>query len=116
MEELNKIQDEKITIKIQGKEREVKFNFSDWAKIEKEYNGMKNFSKVADDLEDKPFETLPHLLWIGLKDKDDLSEDTYLNEFNLSDIEKITEVFAKALYGALPEDEQKKVKVEAVKK
>ena len=40
--ELEKVDSKKVTIKIKGKERELKFGFSAWAKLEREYGGIKN--------------------------------------------------------------------------
>ena len=113
--ELDKVKPEKVTLMIQGREREIKFNFSAWAVIEKEYGGFNNFEKaITDDLTDKPFETLPHLLFVALKDKEGITEDNILDDYGLQDIEYITDVFNRALYGSLPlENDGKKVEQEA---
>jgi hypothetical protein len=105
--ELEKVNAEKVTIKIKGKEREIKYGFSAWAILEKEYNGIKNITKLQKAVEERPFETLPHLLYIGLVDKEGITEETILDEYGLADIEYISEKFAQALYGSLPEDEKK---------
>jgi hypothetical protein len=105
--ELEKVDSKKVTIKIKGKEREIKFGFSAWAILEKEYNGIKNLDKMQKAVEERPFETLPHLLYIGLVDKEGITEETILDEYGLADIEYISEKFAQALYGSLPEDEKK---------
>ena len=122
--ELDKIQPEKVTLKIHGKEREIKFTFSAWAKLEKEYGGIKNISKMDKQIEETPFEVIPHLLYIGLVDKSpfkdedgkehEITEENILDEYGLNDVQKITEVFSKALYGSMPEDaDGKKAKMEA---
>lgn len=123
--ELDKIESEEITLRIHGKEREIKFGFSAWAKLEKEYGGIKHLDKMQKQIEESPFETIPHLLFLGLKDKtsytDDngkkypeVTEENILDEYGMKDIQKITEIFSKALYGSLPVDESgKKVKMEA---
>lgn len=117
MEELEKVDSNKVTIRLKGKEREIKFGFSAWAVIEKEYNGIQNIDKMQKDIEERPFELLPHLLYIGLVDKEGLDEETLLDEYGLTDIEMISEKFAQALYGSLPQDEaqddEKKGEVEA---
>ena len=126
IKELDKVKPEKVTLMIHGKEREIKFNFSAWAVIEKEYGGFNNFEKaITDDLTDKPFETLPHLLFVALKDKSaykdekgkeypEVTEDNVLDDYGLQDIEYITNVFNRALYGSLPlENDGKKVEQEA---
>ena len=105
--ELEKVDAKKVTIKIKGKEREIKYGFSAWAILEREYNGIKNLDKLQKAVEERPFETLPHLLYIGLVDKEGVTEETILDDYGLADIEYISEQFAKALYGSLPEDEKK---------
>lgn len=124
--ELEKIQPEKVTLKIHGKEREIKFGFSAWAKLEKEYKGIKNLERMQKEIEETPFTAIPHLLYLGLKDKSaytdekgveypEVTEDNILEDYGMADIQMITEVFTKALYGSLPVDnnEGKKEKVEA---
>lgn len=112
--ELEKVSAEKVTIKIKGKEREIKFGFSAWGILEKEYGGIKNILKLQNEVEEKPFETLPHLLYIGLVDKEGIDEATVLDEYGLGDIEYVSEIFAKALWGSLP-DVEKKAEMEAKK-
>lgn len=114
MSELEKVAN-KVTINLGGKEREIKFGFSAWGKIEKEYGGIKNIQKLQKDVEEKPFEVLPHLLYIGLVDKEGIDEETILDEYGLGDIQYISNKFAEALYGSLPVDEEKKAGKEAKK-
>lgn len=111
--ELEKVDSKKVTIKIKGKERELKFGFSAWAILEREYGGIKNIMKLQKEVEEKPFETLPHLVYIGLVDKEGIEEESVLDDFGLNDIEYISEKFAEALYGSLPEVEEKKAGKEA---
>lgn len=114
MSELDKVNGEKVLIRLYGKDREIKFGFSAWAKIEKEYGGINNIEKMQKDIEEKPFELLPHLLYIGLVDKEGLDENTLLDEYGLNDIQMISEKFAQALWGSLPQDaDGKKGAVEA---
>lgn len=124
MEEIEKVKPEKITLKIQGKEREIKFGFSAWGKLEKEYGGIQNLEKMQKQIEETPFETIPHLLFLGLKDKSEftdsegnkypeVTEENILEDYGMADIQKITEVFSKALYGSLPQES--KMEVEAKK-
>lgn len=115
MEELDKVKGEKITIKLYGKEREIKFGFSAWAKIEKEYGGINNIEKMQADIEQKPFEMLPHLLYIGIVDKEGLDEETILDEYGMADIEDVAKKLTSALWGSLPSDDGKKGTVEAKK-
>jgi hypothetical protein len=111
--ELEKVDSKKVTIKIKGKERELKFGFKAWAILEREYGGIKNIMKLQKEVEEKPFETLPHLIYIGLVDKEGVEEDNVLDEFGLADIDYISNKFAEALYGSLPEVEEKKAGKEA---
>lgn len=121
--ELNKVQSEKVTLFIHGKEREIKFGFSAWAKLEKEFGGLKNLSKLEEQIENEPFSVIPHLLFIGLLDKSsytdesgktypEITEENVLDEYGIGDIEYITDVFQRALYGSLPNTEGEKAKKE----
>ena len=112
--ELEKVKTEKVTLMIHGKEREIKFGFSAWAKLEKEYGGIKNLEKMQKQIEEEPFNTIPHLLYLGLVDKEGVTEDNVLDDYGMADIEKISEIFSKALYGSLPQ-EAKKAEKEAKK-
>ena len=113
--ELEKVDSKKVTIKIKGKERELKFGFKTWAILEREYGGIKNITKLQKAVEERPFETLPHLIYVGLVDKEGCEEDNVLDEFGLGDIDYISNKFAEALYGSLPEVEEKKAVKEAKK-
>ena len=106
--ELDKVQSEKITLNIGGREREIKFGFSAWAKLEKEFGGLQNLDKLQQKIEAEPFNTIPHLIYIGLVDKEGVSEETVLDAYGLNDIQFVTEQFQKALYGSIPQDDGKK--------
>ena len=106
--ELNKIKPEKVTLKIHGKEREIKFGFSAWAKLEKEFGGLKNLDKLQKKVSEEPFNTIPHLMFIGLVDKEGVTEENILDEYGLNDVEFISNKFAEALYGSLPEEKKGK--------
>jgi len=126
--ELNKVAPEKVTLKLYGKEREIKFGFSAWAKLEKELGGLKNITKLQEKIENEPFTVIPHLMYLGLLDKaaytdekgnsyPEITEENILEEYGLADIELITNVFEKALYGSMPQDsseEKKPVETEAM--
>lgn len=110
MSELEKVKPTDVTIKIGGKERNLKYGFSAWAKIEEKYNGIRNIAKMEADMVDRPFQTLPFLIWIGLTDKEGLSEETVLDEFGMADLKEISDKVAMALYGSVPaEVEEKKI-------
>ena len=107
MAELDKVKSEKVTLLIGGRERELKYSFSVWAVIEKEIGGLDNLDKIQEKVEKFPFQTIPHLIYIGLADKEGITEETVLDDYGLGDIEFITKQFEKALYGSLPEDTKK---------
>jgi hypothetical protein len=114
--ELNKVKSEKVTLFIHGKEREIRFGFTAWAKLEEEYKGIQNLERMQKQIEERPFETIPHLLFLGLKDKSaftdsegnkypEVTEENILEDYGMADIQKVTEVFTKALYGSIPQNE-----------
>lgn len=122
--ELDKVKSKKVTLFIHGKDREIKFGFSAWGKLEKEYGGIQNLEKMQKQIEETPFETIPHLLFIGLKDKSsftdskgnkypEVTEDNILDDYGMNDIQMISEVFTKALYGSLPQSSETGKKPEA---
>lgn len=113
MSELADIQEEKVTIKIGGRERELRFNFSAWAKIEKELGGLDKIDKLQEDIEKKPFETIPKLLYIGLVDKEGVTSENVLDEYGLKDVQYISEQFTKAIFNSLPQADEKKAEAEA---
>ena len=111
--ELEKVQAEKVTLFIKGKEREIKYGFSAWAKIEEELGGLDKLDHLQEQVEKYPFKTIPHLIWIGLVDKEGVTEETVLDDYGLGDVQLITDVFQKALYGSLPAEDEKKAVTEA---
>ena len=113
--ELETVKPEKNLLMIHGKEREIKFNFSAWAKLEKEYDGLQNIEQLEKQMAETPFNTIPHLLYIGLLDKEGVTEENILDEYGIEDLEIIKTVFQKALYGSLPIDEGKNTEAEAKK-
>jgi hypothetical protein len=112
-EELFDIQPEKVTLKIKGKEREIRFAFSSWAKLEQAYNGLSNLDKILKDLDEIPYTTILKVLWFGIVDKEGLDAETYLDEYTIKDVPYITEVFNKAIFGSLPKADNSKKEVEA---
>ena len=108
MSEIEKVKSSDVTLKIGGRDRKIKFGFSAWAKLEEKYNGIKNLGQMEKDMREKPFQTIPFLIWIGLQDKEGLTEETVLDDFGMQDVEKISEVLASALYGSLPKAEEEK--------
>jgi hypothetical protein len=106
--ELEKVKSEKVTLVIHGVEREIRFGFSAWAKLEEEYGGLQNLEKMQKQIEERPFKYIPHLLFIGLVDKEGVTEENILDDYGLGDIEMISDVFNRALYGSLPVEEKSK--------
>lgn len=114
--ELDKVQNEKVTLKINGEEREIIFNFSAWGKIEKEFGGLKNLeSKIQEKIENEAFTIIPHLIFIGLQNKEGVTEENVLDDYGLGDVEMITKVLMKALYGTLPQESKKEVEAKETK-
>ena len=108
MSELNKVKSAATTLKIGGRDRVIKFGFSAWSKLEEKYGGIKNIENLQKDVEEKPFQTVPYLIWLGLQDKEGVTEETVLDDYGMSDIAKISEVLYGALYGSLPKAEEEK--------
>ena len=122
--ELNKVKSEKVTLFIHGKDREIRFGFSAWGKLEEEYGGVKNLDKMQKQIEETPFKTIPHLLYLGLKDKaaftdsegnkyPEVTEENILEDYEMTDMPMISEVFSKALYGSVPQSSETEKKPEA---
>jgi hypothetical protein len=116
----NPIDTNKVFIKLKNKDWELKYTFSTWAILEKEYGGMKELAGLDEVIENKPFETLPRLVWLGLVDKEKaeaegLNDKNLLDEYGIKDIPYITKQFNSAIFGSLPEpkDEEKKAEMEA---
>ena len=108
--ELDKVRGEKVTITINGEERELKLGFSAWAKLEDEMGGLKNLEKLEEQIEERPFNTLPHLFYLALINKEGVTEENILDNYGLNDIEELAEKFNKLVSGSLPSDEKKVVK------
>lgn len=109
--DLEKIESSKSTLFIKGREREIKYGFSAWAKLDRKYNGiLKNIDQLQKDFEDDPFTTYPYIIYLGLQDKEGVTEENVLDEFGINDLETISTVILKALWGSLPQgtDTEKK--------
>ena len=109
-EELNKVKAEKVTLLIGGKEREIKFNFKAWAQLEKDYGSIQKLQdNLEKDINEHPLEKLPHLLYIGLLDKEGVTEDNILDDYGFGDIEQIADVLGKALFNSMPQSSKTEV-------
>ena len=65
-------------------------------------------SELEKDIEDTPFEIIPHLMYLALVDKEGVTEENILDEYGLNDMQEVMQVFEKAFYGSLPVDTEKK--------
>lgn len=110
--ELDKIKSTNCSLTLGGRDRVIRYGFSAWAELEEMYGGLNNLSKIKDEIENRPFKIVPKLLWIGLVDKEGLNEKTFLDDYSMTDIEKIIDVLYNALYGSLPIEDKKKVNPE----
>lgn len=113
MTELEKIEPKKHELEIGGRKREIKFNFSAWKEIEKKYGSVNNLEGLIRDIQERPFQTLPEVVYMALLDKEGLEKDSCLDEFGMKDMQEITNVVSLALKESLPTDvgSKKKVKV-----
>lgn len=108
MEELEKVKPTDVKLMIGGKERQLKFGFSAWAKIEEMYGNISNLEKMQDEMKEKPFSTCRKLIWLGLQDKEGLEEETVLDEYGMNDMNFISSILSQAIYGSLPKNDTKK--------
>lgn len=115
MSDLEKIEPKKHTLFIGGKERELKFNFSAWKEIEKKYGSVNNLAQLTKDMSEKPFQTLPEIVYIALTDKEGVTRDDCLDDFGMKEMQEITNVVSLALKESLPKEMASKKK-ETVKK
>lgn len=91
-------------LSIGGREREIRFTFSSWRAIQNEFGTMAEFlKKFEEDFRTKPFSTLPHIVWLGLKDREGVTEETVLDDYGVESLRMISVEVCKALYGALPQ-------------
>ena len=97
MSDLEKIEEKKHSLVIGGRERELKFNFSAWKEIEKKYGSVNNLAQLTKDMSEKPFQTLPEIVYIALTDKEDLSRENCLDEFSMKEMQEITNAVSTAL-------------------
>jgi hypothetical protein len=102
MSDLEKIEEKKHSLVIGGRERELKFNFSAWKEIEKKYGSVNNLAQLTKDMSEKPFQTLPEIVYIALTDKEDLSRENCLDEFSMKEMQEITNAVSTALKDSLP--------------
>lgn len=116
MEELDKVKPTDVTLMLGGKERQIKFGFSAWAKFEEMYGNISNLNKMQEEMQEKPFTTCRKLIWLGLKDKDGLTEETVLDDYGMNDINFISETLSKAIYGSLPKNDTKKRQQRRIKR
>lgn len=93
----------KNTLFIAGKDRELVFRFSAWQKIENKFGDIQT---VFEQLKKKPFNVLPDLIYIGIKDKTGIKEadiTPYLDQYGLGDLKDILNVVKAALMESQPQ-------------
>lgn len=109
--ELEKIEPKIYSLKIAGKDREIKFNFSAWREIEKKYGSVNNVQQLVQDMSEKPFQTLPEIVYMALVDKEGVTADDCLNDYSMAEMKDITEIISSALKASLPSEFVSKKKV-----
>jgi hypothetical protein len=72
MSELEQVKTKKTFITLAGKEREIKFGMVAFAKIEETYTDLDGMQKA---LVEKPFTTLPKVIYFAIKDKEGITEE-----------------------------------------
>ena len=98
-----------VTIRIKGKNRILKYNFSAWKELEKKYEGKGElFETLQKEITEKPFQTIPYLIFIGCQDKEGITEDNILDEYGLADVKMLSDKFYSTIFGSLPKSEEKK--------
>lgn len=114
--ELTKIEPRKFMLKIGGREREIKFNFSAWKEIEIKYGSVNNVQQLVEDISERPFQTLPEIIYISLVDKEGVTKENCLDEYGLRDMQEITNIITQALNSSLPADVVNKKKLKKMEK
>lgn len=114
--ELTKIEPRKFMLKIGGREREIKFNFSAWKEIEKKYGSVNNVQQLVNDISEKPFQTLPYIVYVSLVDKEGITDENCLDEYGLGDMQEISDIVTQALNSSLPKDIKNKKKLKKMEK
>ena len=109
--ELEKIEPKIYSLKIAGKDREIKFNFSAWREIEKKYGSVNNVQQLVQDMSEKPFQTLPEIVYMALVDKEGVTAEDCLNDYSMAEMKDITEIVSNALKASLPSEFVSKKKV-----
>ena len=109
--ELEKIEPKIYSLKIAGKDREIKFNFSAWREIEKKYGSVNNVQQLVQDMSEKPFQTLPEIVYMALVDKEGVTAEDCLNDYSMAEMKDITEIVSSALKASLPSEFVSKKKV-----
>jgi hypothetical protein len=109
--ELEKIEPKIYSLKIAGKDREIKFNFSAWREIEKKYGSVNNVQQLVQDMSEKPFQTLPEIVYMALVDKEGVTAEDCLNDYTMVEMKSIVEIVSEALKSSLPSEFVSKKKV-----
>lgn len=109
------VRDEKHEGALVEVEREIRFNFSAWAELEKKYGSINNLQAMQDDLQERPFQTLPEIVYIALTDKSGIDKNHLsecLSGYDFSNFQSLIDEVSNALNESLPQDNKKKAKAE----
>ena len=116
-DELNEIKEKKFTIKLNGKDRKIKFGFGAWGDIEEKFDGIES---VMDALKKKPFTVIPQLLTFSIiREKDETITDenviAWLDEYDDMDIQTVMTVIVEAITASIPNNAKGPRKAKAEK-
>lgn len=109
--ELEKIEPKIYSLKILGEDREIKFNFSAWREVEKKYGSVNNVQQLVQDMSERPFQTLPEIVYMALVDKEGVTPEDCLNDYTMAEMKGIVETVSEALKSSLPSEFVSKKKV-----
>lgn len=109
------VRDEKHEGALVEVEREIRFNFYAWAELEKKYGSINNLKAMQNDLQERPFQMLPEIVYIALTDKSGIDKNNLsecLSGYDFSNFQNLIDEVSNALIESLPQDNKKKAKAE----
>ena len=95
------------TINLNGKEREIKFSLRAWKILEDKYGTVfEALEHLQKDMSEKPFNTIPYLIFITLKDKTDEETESkiidYMDDCDFTQLQEYVSLITKAMIETLP--------------
>ena len=107
-------------ITLNGKKRNIKFGLKAWKTLEDKYGTITEAMKLlAKDMENKPFSTVPYLLYLILRDKtEEETEDKildYLDDYGMDELLPLINAITTEMTSSLPDGDNSK-NVSKVKK